>query len=231
MPLRRLLAWLRQSSPARGSSQGRVTLAPAGTWYTSAAFVVTLGMLLTTMPPAAADVYVYTDGAGVNHYTNNPDHARYRRLFAMMEREGEDNRAHAPVTKGSAEAYAPYVEQVAAEEGVDAALVHAVITAESGYNPSAVSKAGAMGLMQLMPQTARRYHVRDVFNPRDNIRGGTRYLRDLLDLFGNDLKLALAAYNAGENAVIRNGLKVPPYHETRVYVSKVLRLFKEYESL
>jgi soluble lytic murein transglycosylase-like protein len=106
-----------------------------------------------------------------------------------------------------------------------------VITAESGYNAAAVSRAGAQGLMQLMPQTAKRYEVADSFDPEQNIRGGARYLRDLLDLFGNDLELAIAAYNAGENAVLRHGRKVPPYRETLAYVPKVIGLYDKYRGM
>ena len=107
--------------------------------------------------------------------------------------------------------------------GLSPDLLHAVIRTESAYNHEAVSRAGAEGLMQLMPGTAARYGVKDSFNPVENIRGGAAYLRDLLDLFGQDLRLALAGYNAGENAVIRNGNQIPPYAETQNYVRQVLQ--------
>lgn len=107
-------------------------------------------------------------------------------------------------------------------------LLEAVITAESAYNPRAVSTAGAQGLMQLMPSTARRYGVRDPFNPAQNIHGGSRYLSDLMAMFNNDLNLVLAAYNAGEGAVIRYGRQVPPYDETRRYVQKVKAYYSSY---
>ena len=107
--------------------------------------------------------------------------------------------------------------------GLSPQLLHAVIRTESAYNHEAVSRAGAEGLMQLMPGTAARYGVKDTFNPVENVRGGAAYLRDLLDLFGQDLKLALAGYNAGENAVIRNGNRIPPYAETQNYVRQVLQ--------
>jgi soluble lytic murein transglycosylase-like protein len=109
--------------------------------------------------------------------------------------------------------------------GLSPDLLHAVIRTESAYNHEAVSRAGAEGLMQLMPGTAARYGVKDSFNPVENIRGGAAYLRDLLDLFGQDLRLALAGYNAGENAVIRNGNQIPPYSETQNYVRQVLQHF------
>lgn len=109
--------------------------------------------------------------------------------------------------------------------GLSPDLLHAVIRTESAYKHEAVSRAGAQGLMQLMPGTAARYGVKDSFDPVDNIRGGAAYLRDLLDLFNQDLRLALAGYNAGENAVIRNGHQIPPYAETQNYVRQVLQHF------
>jgi soluble lytic murein transglycosylase-like protein len=107
--------------------------------------------------------------------------------------------------------------------GLSPRLLHAVIRTESAYDSDAVSRAGAQGLMQLMPGTAARYGVKDSFNPVENVRGGAAYLRDLLDLFDQDLRLALAGYNAGENAVIRNGYQIPPYSETQNYVRQVLQ--------
>lgn len=188
--------------------------------------------LLLVLPAlASADVYVYTDPDAVEHYTNVPDQDRYRRLSALMEVASHGNRAGAPIVKGNVARYAAQVERAAAEAGVDPALVHAVVTAESGYNPRAVSPAGAQGLMQLMPATARRYAVGNAFDPAENVRGGTRYLRDLLGMFDNDVALALAAYNAGENAVLKYHRTVPPYRETRAYVPKVLRLYDQYAAL
>ena len=102
-----------------------------------------------------------------------------------------------------------------------------MIRAESGWDVRAVSPKGAAGLMQLMPQTAERYGVRDRFDPRQNIDGGVRYLKDLLILFDGELNLALAAYNAGEGAVIRVGRAVPPYPESRQYVKRVTRFYAE----
>jgi soluble lytic murein transglycosylase-like protein len=122
--------------------------------------------------------------------------------------------------------YASLVEAASRAHGVDADLVHAVIFAESAYDARAVSAAGASGLMQLMPETARRLGVRDVFDPADNIRGGVRHLKFLLDLFDGDVELAVAAYNAGENAVIRAGNRVPPYPQTRKYVPKVIGRYR-----
>lgn len=123
--------------------------------------------------------------------------------------------------------YSDLIAKAADRHQVDPKLLHAVIQAESSYNPTAVSSAGAMGLMQLMPATARRYGVIDRADPDQNVDGGTRYLKHLLQLFGSDLNLVVAAYNAGENAVIKYNHTIPPYSETRNYVKEVLSL-KEY---
>jgi soluble lytic murein transglycosylase-like protein len=120
--------------------------------------------------------------------------------------------------------YTELIAKAADKHQVDAKLVHAVIQAESAYNSKAISSAGAVGLMQLMPGTARRYGVTDRSDPYQSIEGGTHYLKDLLQLFDSDLNLAVAAYNAGENAVIKHNKSIPPYRETRDYVKKVLSL-------
>ncbi len=127
--------------------------------------------------------------------------------------------------------FEPWVAQAAREAQVDARLLHAVVATESAYNSAAVSPKGAMGLMQLMPATARRYGVQDSFDVAQNLRGGARYLADLLRMFGNDTALALAAYNAGENAVLRHGSHVPPFAETLAYVPKVLGLYRQISAL
>jgi soluble lytic murein transglycosylase-like protein len=116
------------------------------------------------------------------------------------------------------------MQRLARQHNVDPDLVHAIITVESNYNPRAVSRAGAQGLMQLMPATAARFQVEDPFNPRDNMEGGIRYLKHLLTLFSDDLRHVLAAYNAGESAVYKYG-GMPPYPETQTYVERVLSLY------
>lgn len=118
--------------------------------------------------------------------------------------------------------YGPMIDRIAREMDVSPRLLRAVIQVESGYQPRAVSAKGAQGLMQLMPATATRFGVRDAFDPQQNVRGGAQYLKWLLDFFRGDLRLALAAYNAGEKAVIKAGYRVPPIAETRDYVPKVL---------
>jgi soluble lytic murein transglycosylase-like protein len=123
-------------------------------------------------------------------------------------------------------AIADAVERAAAQHSVPAALIHSVIKVESNYDPTAVSPKGALGLMQLIPATARRFGVSNVFDPADNIQGGARYLRYLLDLYGGDYPLALAAYNAGEGAVAKYGT-VPPYPETQNYLKLVARQLRD----
>jgi soluble lytic murein transglycosylase-like protein len=184
--------------------------------------------------PALADIYTFRDERGVVHFTNIKGlDPRYRLLrkegSSAVPGSGNAARAYMPSAAEIAR-YAGIVETAARTYGVDKALVHAVISAESGYNPQAVSRTGARGLMQLMPETARRYGVRDSMDPVENIYGGVRYLHDLLTMFKGDVRLVAAAYNAGENAVVRYGLHVPPYPETLGYVPKVLEFYHKFQS-
>jgi soluble lytic murein transglycosylase-like protein len=139
----------------------------------------------------------------------------------------EDNRAFAVDSRLP---YASHIQAAAAANNVDAALIRAVITAESRDNPSVVSSAGAVGLMQLMPAIAKRYNVKNSRDPQQNIHGGTRYLGDLMRMFNNNVHLVLAAYNAGEQAVIKYGKRIPPYRETVAYVAKVLKFYNQYSA-
>ncbi len=125
--------------------------------------------------------------------------------------------------------YDQTVEDAARIYGLDSALLYAVISVESGYNPKAISKNGASGLMQLMPNIAKHYGVVDLLDPVQNLHGGAKYLRDMLILFNNDVSLAVAAYNAGETAVIRHGNHIPPYRQTMDYVPRVLNSYREYQ--
>ena len=147
------------------------------------------------------------------------------RKLKALPRQG--NRHHS--WKEKQKQFDPFIRNLARQHDIPHTLLHAVITAESAYDPDAVSRAGAVGLMQLMPETAKRYGVKNRTHPRENMRGGTRYLSHLLELFDRDLRLALAAYNAGENAVLRYGRKIPPYKETQHYVHKVLEYYQQYE--
>ena len=180
---------------------------------------------------ARADIYSFTDERGVVHFTNIPGlDKRYklirREAGSAIPRSGQ---AWMP-SEADIRRFSSIIDVAARSHGVDPALVQAVITAESGFNPNALSRAGASGLMQLMPDTARRYGVSNIFDPAENIHGGVRYLRDLLAMFNGDMRLALAGYNAGENAVIRAGNKVPPYAETQHYVPKVIDLYHRFRT-
>ena len=188
--------------------------------------------LFALAPSAEADIYTYTDASGVVHFSNVPDNKKYK-LAIEMQRDGNGSEPPAgqnQVSQARESRFAPLVAAAARTYRVDAALLNAVISAESGYNPAAVSNKGAVGLMQLMPETARRYGVTDSFDPEQNIRGGTKYLRYLLGLFDNKLDLVVAAYNAGEKAVISHGYSIPPYRETLGYVHKVLKLNKQFSA-
>jgi soluble lytic murein transglycosylase-like protein len=179
-----------------------------------------------------AEIYAYTADDGTVSLSNVPTDARYTLLIGdpglavattppVAARKGKSSLAGA--------AYDEAIEDVSRAYGLESALLHAVISVESGYNPKAVSGKGAVGLMQLMPQTAKRYGVADAFDPRQNLDGGARYLRDLLRMFNNNVSLALAAYNAGEQAVIKHGNRIPPYSETLRYVPQVLDFYQRYQ--
>ncbi|RNC69582.1 MAG: DUF4124 domain-containing protein [Desulfuromonadales bacterium] len=180
--------------------------------------------------PAMADIYRYEDDEGVVHFTDAPTDTRFK---VFMRDIRKDRKLRTTFRLGNSvrdpAEFEPIIDQCALEFGVDKSLVKAVIHAESGYNPNAVSRKGASGLMQLMPQTARDLKVANSFDPRDNIRGGVRYLRFLLDTFKGDVTLALAAYNAGLTRVAQHG-GVPPYQETRTYIDRVLSYKKSYQA-
>lgn len=180
-------------------------------------------------PDCWADVYKFVDNDGRIHLTDRPTHSGYRMLVKTWKGWEEQPAARVDTRNFSSNRrrYAPLANSVAAQYGLPPDLVNAVVLTESAYDPSAISRAGAVGLMQLMPATAARYGVSDRTDPASNLRAGTAYLRDLLNMFNNDITLALAAYNAGENAVIRYGHQVPPYKETQRYVQKVLQAYRK----
>jgi soluble lytic murein transglycosylase-like protein len=194
-------------------------------------------LTLWSATPVSADVYKFVDGDGHTYYTDEPRSDLYKRIIKSVPHSDNDsNRSKSPVFiktarsrlfKENKSRFEELISQTAARHQVDAKLLHAVIQTESAYNAGAISSAGAVGLMQLMPATARRFGVVDRNDPDQNVDGGTRYLRYLLDLFPNDLDLAVAAYNAGENAVIRYNNTIPPYPETQNYVRQVLALYKQ----
>lgn len=180
-----------------------------------------LGVLLSALcgvfftSSAGGDIYRYVDPNGVVHFTNVPTSPKYR----LYMRKSRPRIIWDGGRRGLR--FDPLIRRTALQYGVDPLLVKAIIKVESDFDPWAVSHKGAKGLMQLMPETARRLDVRDLFDPAENVRAGVHHLKGLLDLFGGELKLALAAYNAGKEAVIQYG-RVPPYEETRNYVRKVL---------
>lgn len=180
---------------------------------------------------AAAGVFGYTAADGSVFLSNVPTDSRYVEWVRdPADRAVPPPTANAVGAKTSARMrYDPIVDRAARSYGLESSLLHAVISVESNYNPKAVSKKGAQGLMQLMPDTARRYGVADALDPEQNLHGGARYLHDLLQLFDSDLSLALAAYNAGENQVVRSGRRIPPIPETVNYVPRVLKLYRKYK--
>jgi soluble lytic murein transglycosylase-like protein len=191
--------------------------------------------LAAVAQPCAADIFMMKDENGVVHFTNIPTgDKRYKLVRKESGTPPLTAAAGMPQyslpTEEMIRRYSSMVETASRAHGVEAALVHAVISAESGYNPYAVSRAGARGIMQLMPDTARRYSVHNIMDPSENIHAGVKYLRDLLVMFAGNKELALAAYNAGENAVIRAGNRVPPYAETMTYVPKVMAFYSKFQS-
>ena len=181
---------------------------------------------------ARADIYKYIDKKGVVHFTNVPTTPQYR-LYQKNSHASDDIEDVKPVTfrffsGGDETRYDTVIESLCSKYAVDTALVKAVIKTESDFDPFAVSSKGAQGLMQLMPGTARDMQVRNPFDPSQNLQGGICYLRRMLDMFNGDMKLALAAYNAGFNTVISCGWRVPNIPETRDYVQKVMYHIKRY---
>ena len=179
-----------------------------------------------------AQMYKFTDESGVTHYTNVKPVGRADVTVFNFPCYASDPKCRqldwesVPLNR---RAFADEIEAAAEVFAVDDALIRAIIHAESAYQPGALSPKGAQGLMQLMPATQRELEVVDVYDPVDNIAGGTRYLAGLLEEFGNDVELATAAYNAGPGAVREHG-GVPPYAETQEYVRRVRILYRRYRA-
>ena len=188
------------------------------------ALVALLGVLLLSAAfiplTANADIYRYEDEEGVVHFTDAPTDKKFK-IFLRDLRKDRQLRTKFRIASGNPQQFEHLIAAASAKYGVSSSLIRAVIQAESGYNPQAVSRAGAGGLMQLMPGTAKQLKVADRFDPGQNVDGGVRYLKFLLDTFKGDVSLALAAYNAGLSKVAKYG-GIPPYEETRTYVSRVL---------
>jgi soluble lytic murein transglycosylase-like protein len=167
-------------------------------------------------------IYAYTDAQGVTHFTNRPHTDKRFKRVHLSDRVSAPKHHRAPHTR----AYDPLIDNAATSEGLPPALVKAVIAAESAFDSDAVSHKGAKGLMQLMPETAHEMGVANPLEPAENVRGGTSYLRAMIDRYG-DLGRALAAYNAGPTAVDRYG-GIPPFRETQDYVERVLAYYRRY---
>lgn len=193
---------------------------------------LTVILLIGFCTQSYADVYEYIDEEGNVHFSDSPSHDGYVLISASEQPAFVENEIVANdklpiqellITPSQLQAQ---IEQSAQNNQLDSELIHAVIHVESAFKAKAQSKKGAQGLMQLMPATAKRVGVKNSFDPAQNIEGGAKYLKELLTMFNNDVTLAVAAYNAGENAVIKYGYRVPPYKETQAYVPKVLNTYK-----
>lgn len=178
-----------------------------------------------------ADIYKYTDQRGRVTWSDTPKNSEYIKLVKTWK-------GWVPLKTGSSRyknlkqnkrKHSSTIDTIAKRYKLPKSLIHAVIITESAYDADAVSKAGAVGLMQLMPDTAKRYGVNNRRNPYENINGGSQYLSHLLGLYNNNLRLALAAYNAGEGAVKKYNNKIPPYKETQNYVKKVIAYYNKYK--
>ncbi len=195
--------------------------------------VVALGLcaLLAVGTTAWAEVYVYEMPDGSRMVTDHPINNKHSRVVRVSpEVRGAGTlaaRKNSPIFRELPSTYDRLIRRYADEYGVDFSLVKAIMTVESAFNPYAVSNKGARGLMQMMPQTAGRYGVQDIYDPVENVRAAVQHLRYLSDEFNNKPTLVIAAYNAGENAV-KQYRGVPPYEETRNYVKKVQQYQREY---
>jgi soluble lytic murein transglycosylase-like protein len=187
---------------------------------------LTATLLVASAAEAHSQIYTYVDADGLRHYTDVPDNNRYRLLILSPQDRTANGDRYDSMLLAKAGQYDAIIEKAALSAAVEPNLLRAVIVVESGFNSHAVSKRGAVGLMQLMPATATRFGVSNPYDPRQNVHAGARYLKFLIDRFGQDVRLALAAYNAGEEAVERNGGQIPPFSETMAYVPRVLKIYK-----
>ncbi len=177
---------------------------------------------------SSAGIYKYVDESGTIHFTNCPRDPKFK-LYIRESKEDVGDGINSPSISciRDSNQYDSLISELSRKYQVDFALIKAIIRAESGFNPFAVSRKGAKGLMQLMPETASRLNVSNVFNPKENIEGGVRHVKYLLSLFNDDLRLSLAAYNAGEN-LVADLRSIPPYRETVDYVQRVLSFYQSY---
>ena len=185
------------------------------TWF----FFLLLCIGAFGIPVLQADIYMYIDSNGVLHFSNVPTSSEYR--LYIKERPRRDTITDTPSR------YDPLIREAAAAYGVSPALIKAVIKAESGFNPTAVSEKGAKGLMQIMPENFKNLDIVDPFNPRQNIMGGVHYVKQLHRRYEGKLPLVLSAYNAGPTVVDQYN-DIPPFPETRAYVEKVMKYYYAY---
>ncbi len=188
--------------------------------------ILMASLLAASAAVAHSQIYTYLDADGVRHYTDVPDNNRYRLLVLSPQDRTASGDRYDAMLLAKAGRYDSIIETAAVASSVEPNLLRAVIVVESGFNSRAVSKRGAVGLMQLMPATATRFGVSNPYDPRQNVHAGAQYLKFLIDRFGQDLRLALAAYNAGEEAVDRNGGQIPPFSETMAYVPRVMKIYR-----
>lgn len=185
---------------------------------------VTLLFLMTLIPAVHADIYRYIDENGVMHFTNTPTSNAHEYKLYIKEKRTLSRKFYAP------DKYDHYISNASAQTGVDSRLLKAMIKAESDFNPRAISRKGAMGLMQIMPENFKMLNLQNPFDPWQNIRAGARYFQQLYQRFNGKLALSLAAYNAGPTAVDRYKT-IPPYKETEEYVQRVLRYYRTFKQL
>jgi hypothetical protein len=190
---------------------------------------ITICLAVWSVIPASADIYRYEDDEGIVHFTDAPTDKRFKIFMRDLKKDKLLRTKLQFASSVNPAEYDQIIAACSAKYGVSPSLIKAVIHAESGYNPNAVSRKGASGLMQLMPGTARSLKVSNSLDPKDNVEGGVKYLRFLLDTFRGDVSLAVAAYNAGLNKVAKYG-GIPPYNETRTYVNRVLSYMQSYQT-
>lgn len=186
--------------------------------------IFSVGLFLLLNLETSAEIYKYVDEEGIVHYTDRPKNSNYKLLQIFNKFSYNSNNKKPQTAKKDLGHLKPIIEEVAQRYGQDPKLIQSIISRESNFDSNAVSSKGAIGLMQLMPQTAKRFNVKNPFHPKDNIEGGVAYLDHLMRLFDNDLELALAAYNAGENNVM-NYSGIPPFKETRNYVKNIMNSY------
>ena len=178
-----------------------------------------LYIMIATATPLYADIYVYADKAGVLHFTNVPTSSKSSNYKVYIKET-----SNRPLESNITDLYDHVISEASHTHGVSFSLLKALIKTESDFNPSAVSSAGARGLMQLMPENIKTLKIKNPFDPRENIMGGTQYLKQLIDRFNGKLPLALAAYNAGPG-VVEKYQRIPPFKETENFVKQVMKYY------